>query len=221
MENKNYNIQSNKNWNNIDDVSEEDITYFLFLEDKPIDSIAKIRHLTREQVQQHIIKGKLKYGVISKCKNSEELFQYLCKVSKESRLKSFETLNEALKSQLCAYIVDSFGDMNWFEKEKAIWIIGELNYKDGTGILIKCTVHDNVTLRRLSVSALGKLKSEQGEMALIRALEDQNNQVVSYAISSLMKINSVKCKEKIEFIMNNTDKDYIREKCKAYLHSVK
>lgn len=208
---------ANINWNKIEELSEEDISYFMFLEDKSVDVIAKIRHMKREEVQQHIIKGKLKYGILAKCRNEEELFQCLSKISKESRIKAFESFNSTQIDKLGQYIIENYSNMNFFEKEKAIWIIGELKLKNAINILIKATVHDNITIKRLSVSALGKLKCEEGEMALIRALGDNNSQVVSYAISSLIKINSAKCKDRIIEILNSNPKAYVKIKCEEYL----
>lgn len=205
------------NWNKIEELSEDEISYFMFLEDKSVDAIARIRNMKRDEVQKHIIKGKLKFGVLAKCKDEEELFQYLSKVSKESRTLAFESFNDTQIKKLEAYIIKNYNNMNFFEKEKAIWIIGELKLKDAINILIKGTVHDNVTIKRLSVSALGKLKCEEGEMALIRALGDSNQQVVSYAISSLIKINSAKCKGRIIEILNSNPKAYVKIKCEEYL----
>lgn len=207
----------NINWNRVKEFDDEDISYYLFLEDKSIDSIAFIRNISREKVQEHIILGKMKFGVLSKCKNENELFQYLCKVSKEERQRAFNYLTYDLKKKLVEYIDNNYYNMNYMEKEKSIWILGELNFKEGIKILLKASVHNNVNMRRLAVSALGKMNCEEGEMALIRALEDNNSQVISYAIKSLMKLQSCKAKDKILNILNKTDKEYIRIQCREYL----
>lgn len=207
----------NINWNKVKEFNDEDISYYLFLEDKSIDAIAFIRNISREKVQEHIIQGKMKFGILSRCKNEDELFQYLCKVSKEERQRGFSYLTYELKKKLVNYIVSNYYSMDYLGKEKAIWILGELNFKEGIKILLKASVHNNVNMRRLAVSALGKMQCEEGEMALIRALEDDNSQVVSYAIKSLTKLQSCKAKEKVLNILNTTDKEYIKVQCREYL----
>ncbi|GAA0780751.1 HEAT repeat domain-containing protein [Hathewaya limosa] len=210
----------NINWNKIKEFCDEDISYYLFLEDKSIDAIAAIRNLNRETVQQHIIRGKIKFGVLSKCKDEKELFLYLVKVSKQERLRIIETLQYNLKKKLVDYIVENYSEMNWKDKESAIWLLGELRLQEGMKILIKSSVHNNVNIRRLSVSALGKMADKKGEMALIRALEDENCQVVSYALKSLKKVKSKKCKEKVEKLLEETNKEYVKKICVELLESI-
>ncbi|MCS4464274.1 HEAT repeat domain-containing protein [Clostridium botulinum] len=69
--------------------------------------------------------------------------------------------------------------------------------EEGIDILLKASVHKFINIRRMAVSALGKIGSIKGETVLIRALEDENSQVVTYAIKALNKIKSTKAKEKL------------------------
>lgn len=208
------------NWNDIEEFSSEEISYYLFLEGKSINAICKIRRLEREEVQSHIISGKIKFGILSKAENEEELFDYLCTVAKEERIRSLKIIDKHLKIKLMNYIMQKYNHMNWKQKEKAIWLIGEMKYEEAISILLKASVHNNINLRRLSVSALGKLENLKGESALIRALEDNNPQVLQYAIKSLEKINSDKGIEKVSKILGSTDKQYLKETCEKYLKSV-
>ena len=97
------------------------------------------------------------------------------------------------------------------EKEFGIWVLGELKASQSVDFLIKSTVHKFVNIRRLSVSALGKIGDPKAEMALLRALQDENNQVVSYAIKSLQKIRSKKAIEKVKEIYKTNEKEYIKK----------
>lgn len=208
------------NWNNIDEFSSEEISYYLFLEGKSINAIAKIRRLEKEEIQSHIISGKIKFGILSKAKNEEELFNYLCTVAKEERIRVLDVMDNKLKDKLMSYIIEKYNSMNWKEREKSIWLIGEAKYEEAISILLKASVHKNINLRRLSVSALGKFENLKGESALIRALEDENSQVIQYAIKSLERIKSTKGVGKVKKILSSTDKQYLKEACENYLKSI-
>jgi len=103
------------------------------------------------------------------------------------------------------------------DKESAVWILGELKEKSCLNILIKASVHKYINVRRMAVSAMGKMGDIRAEGALIRALEDDNPQVISYAIKSLGKIKSEKAILKIKCIYENTDKKYIIDAAQSFL----
>jgi len=72
-------------------------------------------------------------------------------------------------------------------------------------------------LRRMAVSALGKMEDIKVESILLRALEDDNPQVIQYAIRSLQKVKSIRGKEKIGEIIKTTDKDYLKRAAEEYI----
>ncbi|KOA21095.1 hypothetical protein CLHOM_06830 [Clostridium homopropionicum DSM 5847] len=208
------------NWNDIEKYSEEDITYFLFIEGKNIDSICKIRNLDRPTVQNHIIEGKIKYRFLARSKNTEELFIEITKAGKRDKQELLSSFNEENKNKLLDFIINSYLKMNSKHKEIAVWILGELKDAKGLGILVKASVNNIVNVRRMAISAMGKLENQSCEMPLIRALEDSNPQVITYAIKALQKLNSVKAKEKIMSLKNSTDKSYIMKAADEYLCSL-
>ncbi len=87
------------------------------------------------------------------------------------------------------------------DKEAAVWIIGELKEVSCLDILIKASVNKYINVRRMAVSAMGKMGDIRAEGALLRALGDENPQVISYAIKSLGKIKSEKAITKIKYII--------------------
>lgn len=204
-------------WNHLEGLSDSDITYFLSLEGKTVEAICRIRKLDREEVQRHIIEGKIKYRFLVRSKSEEELFKTLCNTAKQDKLSVLASLNDESRERLIEFIKSEYAKMESKGKETALWIIGELKTKAALDILIKSIVHKHVNIRRMAVSALGKLEDKAGEMALLRALEDENAQVVMYAIKSLAKIKSERALNKIKDIYVSSDKDYLRRAAEEFI----
>ncbi|MCR1935262.1 HEAT repeat domain-containing protein [Clostridium tepidum] len=208
------------NWNDIDKYSQEQITYFLYLEGKSIEALIKIRKLDKATIKKHIVDGKIKYGILAKSANIEELFKQIANSGKQDKIDVINSLESKIKKELIFFIKNNYGDMYPKDKQAAVWILGELKDEDGIDVLLKASVHKFVNIRRMAVSALGKIGSIKGETVLIRALEDKNSQVVAYAIKALNKIKSTKAKEKIIDIRSKTDKHYILKAIDEYLQSI-
>jgi HEAT repeat protein len=207
----------NIDWQNTREYSEEEISYFLFLEGKSMKSICKIRNLDNSIVQKHIINGKIKYRFLAKSNDPSELFMSIAKAGKEDKIYFLNSLLEDNKNKLVELIKTSYTDMMPKDKEAAIWILGELKEVSCVDILIKASVYKFVNVRRMAVSAMGKIGDGRAEGALLRALGDENPQVISYAINSLGKIKSKNAITKIKYIHDNTEKKYIIEAAEKFL----
>lgn len=210
----------NIDWNDIDNYTQEDITYFLFLEGKSIESLCKIRGLDKTTIQKHILDGKIKYGILAKSHNIKEFFQIVSTSGKQDKIEALRYLKETNRYSLIQYIRDNYGDMKTKEKEMAVWILGEIGHKDVLDILIKASVHNHVNVRRMAISAAGKIEDKSMETLLVRALEDENSQVVMYAIKALTKIKSQKSKYKIQEIINKWQKSYIKRAAEEYFKQI-
>jgi len=206
-------------WNDIEKYSDEEITYFLFLEGKPAEAICKIRNIDKLTYEKHIIEGKIKYRFLVKSNSTEEFFKIISSAGKEDKLLVLNSLNKEYKTRLATYIKDNYIEMAPKDKEAAVWILGELKESFAVDILIKASIHKNVSIRRMAVSAIGKLGDKRCETALLRALEDENSQVVLYAIKALAKVESSKAKDKIQGILHNTEKEYLKNAAKEYLNT--
>lgn len=209
----------NIKWSESHSYTDEDITYFLFLEGKSIDSLCKIRNLNREIVQKHILDGKIKYGILAKSNNEKELFETISKAGKLDKIEVLKCLDEEIKSKLIQFIKGNYADMKTKEKESAVWILGEIGDKDILNVLMKACVHNHVNVRRMAVSAVGKIGDKGMETVAIKALEDENPQVVMYAIKALIKIKSENAVNKVKVVYSKTDKDYIKKVAEEYFHS--
>jgi len=204
-------------WSRVAEYSEEDISYYLYLEGKSAEAISKIRNINKEAVQSHILNGKIKYGIIARCKNIPELFNTILNSSKADKLGVLNYLEPEVKTDLVRYIIQGYADMLPKEKETAIWLLGELKHKESYHILIKASVHKFINIRRMAISAMGKICDEYFETALIKALDDPNPQVILYSIKSLNKIDSTKASYKIKNIYESTNKDYLKAAAENWL----
>lgn len=210
----------NINWSDILKYSDEDITYFLFLEGKSIEGLCKIRNLNKETIQKHILDGKIKYGILAKSNDEEELFGVISKSGKQDKVEVLRYLNNLNRNRLIQFIRDNYADMKTKDKENAVWILGEIGDKSVLDILIKASVHNHVNVRRMAVSAVGKIGDKNMEIVAIRALEDQNTQVVMYAIKALIKMKSENAIGKIKEVYKKTEKDYIKRTAEEYFEEV-
>jgi len=208
------------NWNFIENYTDDEISYFLTLEGKSVDAVAKIRNLDRGTVQKHIINCKIKYRFLVKSKSPGDLFKSLKDVAKAERLLVLNGLDTVNREKLIHYICTSYMDMELKDKDAAIWAMGELRSTAAVDILIKATVNNHVNIRRMAVSALGKVGDSKGARALMRALDDKNPQVVSYAVKSLQKLNTREADEKIKLLYTSTDKAYIKKACEDYMNYI-
>ncbi|MBZ9608142.1 HEAT repeat domain-containing protein [Clostridium estertheticum] len=204
-------------WLCISKYSNEEISYFLFLEGKTMEAICKIRNLDNAIVQKHIINGKIKYRFLVHSNDTDELFKSIAKAGKEDKIYFLNSLEEDNKNKLTQLIKTSYVEMHPKDKEVAVWILGELKEKSCLNILIKASVHKFLNVRRMAVSAMGKMGDARAEGALLRALEDENPQVISYAIKSLGKIKSEKAITKIKYIYDNAEKKYIIDAAERFL----
>jgi HEAT repeat protein len=204
-------------WQCIGKYSQEEISYFLFLEGKTMEAICKIRNLDNAIVQKHIIDGKIKYRFLVKSNDTNELFKSIAVAGKEDKIQFLNSMDQDNKNKLTTLIKTRYGEMYPKDKEAAVWILGELKEVSCLDILIKASVNKSVNIRRMAISAMGKLGDVRAEEALLRSLSDENPQVISYAIKSLGKIKSEKAIVKIKYLYENIDKRYIIDAAQNFL----
>lgn len=204
------------NWNGKTLYSDEDITYFLFLEGKSISSISTIRSFSKEKVQMHIVNGKIKYGFLTKCSDIKDLFNLIKTSAKLGKINILSSIKKDNVDLLMYYIIDFYNEMVPSDKEVAVWILGELREKASISVLSRASVHSYTNIRRMAISALGKIGDKSSEDILIRALSDSNDQVKLYAIKALNKIKSHNCLEKIK-LFKSSSKQYLKNAAEEFI----
>ena len=206
------------NWSGKISYSDEDVTYFLFLEGKSISSISTIRSFSKEKVQMHIVNGKIKYGFLTKCSDIKDLFNLIKTSAKLGKINILSSIKKDHSDLLMYYIMYHYNAMIPSDKEVAVWILGELRQKASISVLSRASVHSFTNIRRMAISALGKIGDKSSEDILIRALSDSNDQVKLYAIKALNKIESNNCLEKIK-LFKSSSKKYLRNAAEEFIAS--
>lgn len=102
------------------------------------------------------------------------------------------------------------------------WAIGNAFYtiitnEDAENILQIVQDRENGLSRQMFVAALGKIKSEQSEIVLIKLLDDF--EVAPHALDALGRLKSKKAKEKIEILLGHKNK-LIRKEAERALKKI-
>lgn len=198
-------------WEKINEITDEEISYLLYLEGKSISIIAKIRGQHKNKVEKDIIECRAKYRVFEGTNNVEDLTKKLIKYSRSERKMALEQLLDDDKRKLEDYSINKLFHSDRDECLFYIWILGELESKKSVQKLItflKCT---DGNIKRMCLSALGKIGASESEESLINATYDGRPQVRQYAVKAIYKIGTNKSLERLkEMIGNINEKDYVK-----------
>lgn len=195
-------------WETIDKMESFQISYLLYLEGKSIKIISKIRNLPYNEVEKHIIEAKIKY---KRQKNDDELIKIIS-MQKGKRLEYINTLLKEEKEKLAGEIYKRYIKFkNPEDRMILIWLIGELKNERLIPFLLMELKSKNVNYRRLSISALGKIKSKDYKEVLEKFFYDDNAQVRQYAIKSIKEIGDQSSVNKLKLILSdNNEKEYVK-----------
>lgn len=205
-------IKLNKlNWNNIKELSSEDISYLLFNEGKDIKTIAIIRNIPKAEVERHIIHSKIKYKIYKYGTDEKNIVKSLMMCPKDERLKIILNMDEKETELIENYIIKNIFNTNQKECAFYIWFLGEIKSEKGINRIITFLKCSDGTIKRMCCSALGKIGSLDGEDALIATLSENRSQVKEYAIKALGLIKSKKALKYLEDISKSNEKEYVKQ----------
>ncbi|MTI49107.1 MAG: HEAT repeat domain-containing protein [Firmicutes bacterium] len=199
-------------WSNINNLDDKFISYLLYLEGKSISQIALIRRIDKAVVEKQIIDSKILMKSNQPKDKEEDILIKIISLNKDERKDFLNQLNEEMKGILEKNIYKRYTKFkNPDDKMLLLWTIGELRFKSLLPLLRMELKNNNVNLRRLSCSALGKLKAKESKLWLEKAISDENPQVRQYAIKALAHIgdlNTLKLLNEIQF--RRSEKDYVK-----------
>lgn len=198
-------------WDEINEMSDAEINYLLYIEGKNIGCISHIRGQDRSKVERDIIECRVRYRAFEGTKNIEDLVKKIMKYSRDERKLCMNQLTEEDKKSLENYAINGLFDSGRDECLFYIWILGELKSQTSVPKLItflKCT---DGNIKRMCCSALGKIGDPQSEEILIGCTFDKRPQVRQYAIKALAGINSIKSDVRLKEIVNDIqEKEYVK-----------
>lgn len=205
-------------WKNIKKLKDYEITYFLYLEGKNIETISSIRRLSKEEVENHLIKAK-----INLYSPNDDILLKVISMNKNNRVDYLSKLKDTDKKFLVEEIYKRyFSFKNAEDRMILIWLIGELKDTKLLPFLRMELRSNNTNFRRLSCSALGKIKNLQTKSWLEEMLKDKNPQVRQYSIKALsnigdndtlIKLNNMKTKSnEKKYVLKSIDEAIIKIK---------
>jgi len=211
-------------WDDIEELDDMYITYFLYKEGKSMEAIEKIRNYSREKVEKDIIEAKIKIHALNSNKQNKDksTLDILLELSKDERLEYIHTLTSVGKKELVDEIKDNYKNVkNPEDKMLLIWIIGELKEGDLISIMSKDILHRNGNVRRMVCSALGKMEDSSTKNILHRALKDEKPQVKQYAAKALKNIGDESTIHILKgLISNGNEKKYVKRTCIDTIKSI-
>lgn len=212
---ENYSLLS---WDTVEEKEDAFISFLLYKEGKSIELISKIRNLTKETIENHIIHCKSILNSI-KIKIDYDFFINLLASTKEERGKILGLLSKDEKSELVTYLIKEIPLIeNAEDKMIALWIAGELKDNRLLPVIHKEINHKHGNVRRMVCSALGKINSTDSVDILHRALQDAKPQVRQYASKALKTIGNKKTIGRLKALLNNPKElTYVR---RSYLETI-
>jgi very-short-patch-repair endonuclease len=105
-------------------------------------------------------------------------------------------------------------------RERAVWCLGELgpNIAVLEALTACLTVESGRNVRRLAYSACGKLGARALEAVILKRLEEEERQVLQYALKALGRCGSNAATEALQRILARPQADYVKEAAQEALN---
>jgi len=180
------------NWENINNLEDHFITYLLYREGKDVPKISKIRNISLEEVNDHLIKSKLEIKLsIKSIEGTKDIIDKFLELDKNSRLVYIESFDENqlinFKKKLYKRILQ---EKNAEDLMILVWAIGELKDERFLKLLHSMASHRHSDVRRMAYSAMRKISSPNSLPYLHKGLYDSNPQSRQYCAKALGKLGN-------------------------------
>lgn len=197
-------------WKDVDQMSDSEISYLLYIEGKDIRTISKIRNMEKTIIEKHIIECKIKYRAFEGVKDTADIAKKLMRYGRDERISVISRMSDEDKAKLEKYARDMLFKSTRDECSFYIWLLGEFKSQESTASIITFLRCSDGNVKRICCSALGKIGNKDSEDALISCLKDNKPQVKQYAIKALGKIKSNKAVELLKTISSDkNEKEYV------------
>lgn len=197
-------------WENIENLSQQEITYLLYKEGKSIKAISLIRNIDKSLVEKQIIEFRISNRIFESAANTEDIIRNIKKCTREERSLTISKLPEETIKELEGFALSKLFESSRDECSFLLYLLGEMKSRKAVQSIMVFLKSSDGSVKRAACSALGKIGDIRAEEGLIYALEDKRPQVKEYAIKALGRIGSRSSKDVLERIVNSTDeKDYV------------
>lgn len=209
-------------WENIEQLTEQEITYLLYKEGKSIKAISIIRNIDKSLAEKQIIEFRMNNRIFESAMTTEDIIRNIKKCTREERSLTISRLPEETVKELESFAISRLFESCRDDCSFLLYLLGELKSKKAVPSIMVFLKSSDGIIKRAACSALGKIGDIRAEEGLISALEDKRPQVKEYAIKALGRIGSRNAVEQLKKIEVSTqEKDYVRRAAKNVLNGIK
>lgn len=209
-------------WENIEQLTDQEITYLLYKEGKSIKAISRIRNIDKSLAEKQIIEFRMNNRIFESAMTTEDIIKNIKKCTREERTLTIGKLPEDTIKELESYALSKLFESCRDDCAFLLYLLGEMKSKKAVPSIMVFLKSNDGNIKRTACSALGKIGDIRAEEGLISALEDKRPQVREYAIKALGKIgsrNAIGQLKKIE--INPQEKDYVKRAAKNVLNEIR
>ena len=208
-------------WENIEKLTQQEITYLLYKEGKSIKAISIIRNIDKSVAEKQIIEFRMQNRIFESAMKTEDIIRNIKKCTREERSIAISKLPDEAIEELEAFSLSRLFESNRDDCSFLLYLLGEMKSRKAVPSIIVFLKSSDGNVKRAACSALGKIGDIKAEEGLMYALEDRRPQVREYAIKALGRIGSRNSRESLEKIISNPgEKDYVIRAAKNVLNEI-
>jgi HEAT repeat protein len=209
-------------WENIEQLSQQEITYLLYKEGKSIKAISLIRNIDKSLAEKQIIEFRMNNRIFESAMTTEDIIRNIKKCTREERSLTISKLPDDTTKELEVFALSKLFESSRDDCSFLLYLLGEMKSKRAVPSIMVFLKSSDGNVKRAACSALGKIGDIRAEEGLISALEDKRPQVREYAIKALGRIDSRNAVGQLEKIEGSSqEKEYVKRAAKNVLNEIR
>lgn len=176
-------------WEKIETLSEEQISFLLYREGKTVMQIARIRGLSEQTVKQHLLISKKQNAGKNNEQRRLSLLETYLVMSKEQRQEYLGSLSREEEKDLALELLEAANSNCQTEDLMVIlWTVGEKKMQTLYSRLKFYCKHPHGNIRRICYSSMGKTGNAEFLPYVVQGFKDKKAQVRQYAVIAFGKL---------------------------------
>lgn len=209
-------------WENVEQLTDQEITYLLYKEGKSIKAISLIRNIDKSLAEKQIIEFRMNNRIFESAMTTEDIIRNIKKCTREERSLTISRLPGETIKELETFALSRLFESCRDECNFLLYLLGEMKSKRAVPSIMVFLKSSDGNIKRAACSALGKIGDIRAEEGLISALDDKRPQVREYAIKALGRIGSKKAIEQLKKIeVNPQEKDYVKRAARNVINEIR